>query len=85
MPIIVPHTPSSSPHSRSDLFLVWQDMTLELLRHVDGSVVVVDWRSGSGPPYPQAVANIRLIGAMTAHLLRDLIVSVTTSHLQTRS
>jgi pancreatic triacylglycerol lipase len=42
----------------------------ELLDHDNGaSVVVVDWRGGSSPPYYQAVANIRVIGAMTAHLI----------------
>jgi len=38
-------------------------------------VIVVDWSGGSGPPYPQAVANIRLVGVMTAHLIKNLIVS----------
>lgn len=33
------------------------------------SVIVVDWGKGSSPPYIQAVANIRLVGAMTAHVL----------------
>lgn len=28
----------------------------------EATVVVVDWRGGSSPPYYQAVANIRLIG-----------------------
>ncbi|KAJ9584757.1 hypothetical protein L9F63_020907, partial [Diploptera punctata] len=51
-------------------------MKEELLTHIDGSVIVVDWRDGSGPPYPQAVANIRLVGTMTAHLLKNLIVEL---------
>ncbi|XP_033610214.1 pancreatic triacylglycerol lipase isoform X2 [Cryptotermes secundus] len=51
-------------------------MTRELLNLLDCSVIVVDWSSGSGPPYPQAVANIRLVGAMTAHLINNLIVQV---------
>lgn len=33
------------------------------------SVIVVDWGDGSSPPYTQAVANIRLVGVMTAHAL----------------
>lgn len=33
------------------------------------SVIVVDWGEGSKPPYLQAVANIRLVGVMTAHVL----------------
>lgn len=33
------------------------------------SVMIVDWGTGSTPPYSQAVANIRLIGAITAHVI----------------
>lgn len=32
----------------------------------------MDWQKGSTVSYTQAVANIRLVGAMTAHVLRDL-------------
>ena len=39
------------------------------------SVVVVDWRMGSSPPYSQAVANIRLVGAITAHIIHMIAVS----------
>ena len=56
------------------IFLL-QKMTKELLKLLDCNVIVVDWSNGSGPPYPQAVANIRLVGAMTAHLINNLIVS----------
>jgi pancreatic triacylglycerol lipase len=48
------------------------EMANELLKLEDCSVIVVDWQGGSNPPYTQAVANIRLVGAMTAHLLHDL-------------
>ncbi|RZC34310.1 inactive pancreatic lipase-related protein 1, partial [Asbolus verrucosus] len=48
------------------------EMANELLKLEDCSVIVVDWQGGSSPPYTQAVANIRLVGAMTAHLLYDL-------------
>ncbi|KAI9556632.1 hypothetical protein GHT06_016422 [Daphnia sinensis] len=44
-------------------------MVEEALIYDNINVVVVDWVSGSGPPYTQAVANIRLIGVMLAHLL----------------
>ncbi|PSN47913.1 Pancreatic triacylglycerol lipase [Blattella germanica] len=37
-----------------------QKMKHELLKMSDCTVVAVDWSGGSGPPYPQAVANIRL-------------------------
>ncbi|CAH0555316.1 unnamed protein product [Brassicogethes aeneus] len=36
------------------------------------SVIAVDWRGGSGPPYTQAVANIRLVGVITAHLIAEI-------------
>jgi pancreatic triacylglycerol lipase len=49
-------------------------MTKELLELADCSVIVVDWSGGSGPPYPQAVANIRLVGAMTAHMINCIVV-----------
>ncbi|KDR08050.1 pancreatic lipase-related protein 2-like [Zootermopsis nevadensis] len=54
-------------------------MTMELLKLSDCSVIVVDWSGGSGPPYPQAVANIRLVGAMTAHLINHIVVQVGTN------
>lgn len=36
------------------------------------SVIVVDWGRGSLPPYTQAVANIRLVGVITAHVINML-------------
>jgi len=56
------------------IFLL-QKMTNEFLKLLDCNVIVVNWGNGSGPPYPQAVANIRLVGVMTAHLINNLIVS----------
>jgi hypothetical protein len=56
-------------------------MTKELLNLLDCNVIVVDWSSGSGPPYPQAVANIRLVGAMTAHMINSIVVSLLILHL----
>lgn len=53
-----------------------KNMKKELLKLSDCSVIVVDWSGGSGPPYAQAVANIRLVGVMTAHLIHNLIVQV---------
>lgn len=38
------------------------------------TVVVVDWKGGSSPPYYQAVANIRLIGSITAHVIYSIYV-----------
>ncbi|XP_029155587.1 pancreatic triacylglycerol lipase-like [Nylanderia fulva] len=45
----------------------------ELLIREDCNVVIVNWLSGAGPPYTQAVANTRLVGAMTARLAYQLI------------
>ncbi|KAF7274634.1 pancreatic triacylglycerol lipase-like [Rhynchophorus ferrugineus] len=47
-------------------------MAQKFLDLEDCNVIVVDWHRGSSPPYTQAVANIRLIGKMTAHLLSDI-------------
>lgn len=38
------------------------------------TVVVVDWKGGSSPPYYQAVANTRLIGAIVAHVVHSIYV-----------
>lgn len=54
--------------------MVIQSMVSEYLRHGDLNVVVLDWLAGSGPPYTQAVANIRLIGAMLGFFLLGLQV-----------
>lgn len=35
----------------------------------EAAVLLIDWGNGSNPPYVQAVANIRLVGAITAHIL----------------
>ncbi|XP_063705168.1 pancreatic lipase-related protein 2 [Culicoides brevitarsis] len=45
------------------------DMAHALLdRERDSSVVIIDWRGGSSPPYARAATNIRLVGAMAAHV-----------------
>ncbi|CAH2075368.1 unnamed protein product, partial [Iphiclides podalirius] len=50
------------------------DALLNLEGNEAATVLVVDWRKGAQPPYGQAVANIRLVGAMTAHLVHNLYV-----------
>ncbi|XP_031350138.1 inactive pancreatic lipase-related protein 1-like isoform X2 [Photinus pyralis] len=44
----------------------------ELLIRENCNIIVIDWHGGSDPPYSQAVANIRVVGTITAHLLADL-------------
>ncbi|XP_019559646.3 pancreatic triacylglycerol lipase-like [Aedes albopictus] len=36
------------------------------------SVMIIDWRKASTPPYTQCVADIRLVGAITAHVIHML-------------
>ncbi|XP_053979275.1 pancreatic triacylglycerol lipase-like isoform X1 [Hylaeus volcanicus] len=52
----------------------WVSKTMkELLLREDCNVVIVNWIGGAGPPYTQAVANTRLVGAMTARLASQII------------
>eukprot|EP00095_Tigriopus_kingsejongensis_P009684 maker-scaffold84_size396325-snap-gene-1.19 protein:Tk09684 transcript:maker-scaffold84_size396325-snap-gene-1.19-mRNA-1 annotation:"hypothetical protein DAPPUDRAFT_51580" len=46
-----------------------QRMKAELLINGDYNVIIMDWLTGSGPPYSQATANTRLIGVMGGQLL----------------
>ncbi|KAH9421141.1 hypothetical protein DERP_010081 [Dermatophagoides pteronyssinus] len=46
------------------------EMSMALLNHDDLNVISVDWMLGASPPYSQAVANTRLVGAMIAHLIK---------------
>lgn len=39
----------------------------------DINVIVVDWKEGSQLPYEQACANSRVVGAVTAQFLGDLV------------
>lgn len=48
---------------------------LNLEGNAAATVFIVDWRGGAQPPYGQAVANIRLVGVMTAHLIHNIYVS----------
>ncbi|XP_039296077.1 pancreatic triacylglycerol lipase [Nilaparvata lugens] len=49
-----------------------KNLTSELLERYDVNVISVDWGNGSSPPYTQAVANIRLVGTITAHLIHTM-------------
>ncbi|XP_059472684.1 pancreatic triacylglycerol lipase-like [Neocloeon triangulifer] len=48
----------------------------ELLKKIDANVIAVDWNGGSGPPYAQAVANIRLVGRAVAIMIIKLMEEV---------
>ncbi|KAL0840290.1 hypothetical protein ABMA28_015566 [Loxostege sticticalis] len=58
----------------------WMQEMVNALLNIEGNdaatAIVVDWIGGSQPPYGQAVANIRLIGVMTAHLVHNLYVEL---------
>lgn len=45
-------------------------------RERDASVVIIDWQGGSSPPYARAATNIRLVGAMAAHVAHLIYVSL---------
>ncbi|XP_030380899.1 pancreatic triacylglycerol lipase [Scaptodrosophila lebanonensis] len=51
------------------------EMGKTLLHHEpegECAVILIDWGGGSSPPYVQAVANIRLVGSITAHVVHML-------------
>ncbi|XP_064555542.1 pancreatic triacylglycerol lipase [Drosophila montana] len=51
------------------------EMGRALLNHCpegECAVILIDWGGGASPPYVQAVANIRLVGAITAHVIHML-------------
>ncbi|KAJ8889278.1 hypothetical protein PR048_008776 [Dryococelus australis] len=54
----------------------------ELLNNRNANVIIVDWGEGARPPYTQAVANTRLVGAIVAQLLSNLRVSAPLQRLQ---
>ncbi|KAK0064935.1 pancreatic triacylglycerol lipase [Biomphalaria pfeifferi] len=45
----------------------------ELLAHGDYNVIIVDWSNGNSPPYTQATANTRVVGAQIGLLVDELI------------
>ncbi|GIY41556.1 pancreatic lipase-related protein 3 [Caerostris darwini] len=47
----------------------------ELLKRGDFNVIIVNWTDSNGRPYPQAVANGRVVGAQTAKLIELLMNS----------
>ncbi|GAB1606434.1 pancreatic triacylglycerol lipase-like, partial [Argonauta hians] len=56
-----------------DGFIPWiVKMKDELLKYDDFNVFIVDWGSGSKPPYTQATGNTRLVGAEIAYLIKYL-------------
>ncbi|XP_013067234.1 inactive pancreatic lipase-related protein 1-like [Biomphalaria glabrata] len=52
----------------------WQkDLKDEFLKQDDYNIIVVDWSRGNLPPYTQATANTRVVGAQIAELVKELI------------
>lgn len=47
----------------------------ELLKHGDYNVVIVDWSHGNLPPYGQASANTRTVGAQIASIIKVLMTT----------
>ncbi|KAI8793131.1 pancreatic lipase-related protein 2 [Biomphalaria glabrata] len=47
----------------------------ELLIEGDYNVIIVDWSKGNKPPYTQATANTRVVGAQIALLIHKLVES----------
>ncbi|CAL1538424.1 unnamed protein product [Lymnaea stagnalis] len=45
----------------------------KLLEYGDFNVVIVDWSKGNSPPYTQATANTRVVGAQIALLVKELV------------
>jgi len=52
-----------------------KEIARQILRRYDANVIIIDWEQGSGSPYTQAVANIRMVGRITAHLINVIRVS----------
>ncbi|XP_059168285.1 inactive pancreatic lipase-related protein 1-like [Physella acuta] len=44
----------------------------ELLKQGDYNVILVDWSGGNKPPYTQATANTRVVGAQIAQLINQI-------------
>jgi pimeloyl-ACP methyl ester carboxylesterase len=67
------------------LTTLWHDLKNELLQHGDYNVVIVDWSNGNLPPYDQASANARVVGAQIAALVQQLVtlelISVADVHI----
>lgn len=58
------------------------EIARQILRRYDANMIVVDWERGSGSPYTQAVANIRMVGRVTAHLINVMRVSKSAGRLK---
>ncbi|XP_067140187.1 pancreatic lipase-related protein 2-like [Centruroides vittatus] len=57
----------------TELFGKWQEeLKDELMLNEDINCIIVDWSGGNKPPYAQATANTRVVGAEIAFLLKTL-------------
>jgi len=46
----------------------------EFLKKGKYNIIIIDWSLGNEPPYGQATVNTRIVGALTANLIKDLNV-----------
>ncbi|GBM18059.1 Pancreatic triacylglycerol lipase [Araneus ventricosus] len=57
----------------SEIFGPWMvNMKDEFLMHGDYNIIIVDWSGGNKPPYYQATANTRVVGAEVDLLIKAL-------------
>ncbi|KAF8791254.1 Pancreatic triacylglycerol lipase like protein [Argiope bruennichi] len=62
----------------SEIFGPWMvKMKDEFLMHGDYNIIIVDWSGGNKPPYYQATANTRVVGAEI-----DLLIKALEKHLK---
>lgn len=59
------------------IYFLLQKMKDALLNITNCNVIILDWSENNGPPYAQAFANARAVGAQLALLLNKIIVSGT--------
>ena len=50
-------------------------LSKEVLKQGEHEVMTLDWGAVGHPPYSQAVANIRVVGALIGHFILQLQVS----------
>uniref|UniRef100_A0A2D0PCL7 U49-Eretoxin-Ek1d_1 n=1 Tax=Eresus cinnaberinus TaxID=175337 RepID=A0A2D0PCL7_ERECI len=71
-------------HDFLDGNAVWSEvLRTAILDKQKSNVFIVDWSNGAGPPYEQAVANIRVVGAEVGRFIQNLKNSTKLNPLNT--